>query len=93
MRRRVNAATFLHLWIGSSVAGHAQARSRGFAWFFAHSRPHGTPSGQHVVATFDASGRRTTSGQTFDWVHSRAAFRIACNGDEPSEREFRYRGD
>ena len=35
-------------------------------WFFAHSRPHGTRSGQHVVATFDASGRRTTSGQTFE---------------------------
>ena len=36
------------------------------AWFFAHSRPHGTCSGQHVVATFYSSGRRTASGQTFD---------------------------
>ena len=39
--------------------------SRGFAWFFAHSRPHGICSGQHVVATFYASGQRTASGQRF----------------------------
>src|SRR6266852_4668751 len=43
-----------------------QAHSRGFVWFFAHSGPHGICSGQHVVATFYASGRRTASGQTFD---------------------------
>ena len=44
----------------------AEAHSRRFAWFFAHSKPPGTCSGQHVVATFYASGRRTASGQTFD---------------------------
>src|SRR6202165_2901823 len=48
------------------ITSSAQAHSRGFAWFFAHSRPHGICSGQHVVATFYASGRRTASGQTFD---------------------------
>src|SRR5260370_28567119 len=48
------------------ITSSAQAQSRGFSWFFAHSRPHGTCSGQHVVATFYASGRRTASGQTFD---------------------------
>jgi rare lipoprotein A len=48
------------------ITSSAQAHGRGFAWFFAHSRPQGICSGQHVVATFYASGRRTASGQTFD---------------------------
>ena len=49
------------------ITSSAQAHSRGFAWFFAHSKPLGTcSSGQHVVATFYSSGRRTASGQTFD---------------------------
>jgi rare lipoprotein A len=48
------------------ITSTAQAQSRGFAWFFAHSRPHENCSGQHVVATLYASGRRTASGQTFD---------------------------
>jgi rare lipoprotein A len=48
------------------VTSPAQAHGRGFAWFFAHSRPNGTCSGQHVVATYYASGRRTASGQAFD---------------------------
>jgi rare lipoprotein A len=54
------------LALASLMASSAEAHSRGFDWFFAHSRPHGTCSGQHVVATFYASGRRTASGQTFD---------------------------
>ena len=48
------------------ITSSTQAHSRGFAWFFAHSKPLGTCSGQHVVATFYSSGRRTASGQTFD---------------------------
>jgi len=48
------------------ITSSTQAHSRGFAWFFAHSRPQGSCSGQHVVATFYASGRRTASGQTLD---------------------------
>jgi rare lipoprotein A len=43
----------------------ADAHSRSFAWFFAHSGPNGTCSGQHVVASYYVSGRRTASGQAF----------------------------
>jgi rare lipoprotein A len=43
----------------------AYAHSRGFAWFFAHSRPHGACSGQSVVASYYTSGRRTASGEAF----------------------------
>jgi rare lipoprotein A len=57
------------------VTSPVQAHSRGFAWFFAHSRPHGACSGQHVVATFYASGRRTASGQVFDSSGYTAAHR------------------
>src|SRR5258707_5112069 len=57
------------------IASSAQAHSRGFAWFFAHSRPQGTCSGQHVVATFYASGRRTASGQAFNPSGHTAAHR------------------
>jgi len=48
------------------LASSVEAHSKGFAWFFAHSRPHGSCSGQHVVATYYVSGRRTASGQVFD---------------------------
>jgi len=41
------------------------AHSRGFSWFFAHSKPVGNCSGQQVVATYYVSGRRTASGQAF----------------------------
>jgi peptidoglycan lytic transglycosylase len=57
------------------TASSGQAHSRGFAWFFAHSKPQGTCSGQHVVATFYNSGRRTASGQTFDASGFTAAHR------------------
>ncbi|MBR1296634.1 septal ring lytic transglycosylase RlpA family protein [Bradyrhizobium sp. AUGA SZCCT0042] len=57
------------------MTSSTEAHSRGFAWFFAHSRPQGTCSGQHVVATFYASGRRTASGQTFDASGYTAAHR------------------
>jgi len=53
----------------------AETHGRGFAWFFAHSRPQGTCSGQHVVATFYSSGRRTASGQIFDSTGYTAAHR------------------
>ena len=57
------------------IASSAQAHSRGFDWFFAHSKPHGTCSGQHVVATYYVSGRRTASGQAFDSGAHTAAHR------------------
>jgi rare lipoprotein A len=63
------------LALASLITSTAQAHSRGFAWFFAHSRPQGTCSGQHVVATFYSSGRRTASGQTFDPSANTAAHR------------------
>jgi rare lipoprotein A len=65
--------------VGLAVAGlitsSAQAHSRGFDWFFSHSKPQGTCSGQHVVATYYASGRRTASGQAFDSSAHTAAHR------------------
>jgi rare lipoprotein A len=57
------------------VASAVPAEARGFAWFFAHSRPHGACSGQHVVATYYGSGRRTASGQIFDASGLTAAHR------------------
>ena len=50
--------SFCIFWLALAwlMTSSAEAHSRGFAWFFAHSRPHGTCSGQHVVATFYASG-------------------------------------
>src|SRR5262245_63821387 len=57
------------------ITSSAQAHSRGFAWFFSHSKPHGTCSGQHVVATYYVSGRRTASGQAFDSGAHTAAHR------------------
>src|SRR6476659_3450221 len=63
------------LALASLMATSTGAYSRGFAWFFAHSRPLGVCSGQHVVATFYASGRRTASGQRFDTSGYAAAHR------------------
>lgn len=47
------------------VTSSLPAQSRGFAWFFAHSKPAGSCSGQQVVATYYVAGRRTASGQAF----------------------------
>jgi len=63
------------LTLACLVSSTAQAQSRGFAWFFAHSKPSGACSGQHVVATFYSSGRRTASGQVFDSAGCTAAHR------------------
>jgi rare lipoprotein A len=48
------------------IASSAPAYSRGFGWFFTHSKPHGSCTGQSIVATYYSSGRRTASGQAFD---------------------------
>jgi rare lipoprotein A len=76
------------LAVGSSQAQLAAARSdhgdggamtefssRGFSWFFAHSRPEGNCSGRHVVATWYAAGRHTASGQPFNASGYTAAHR------------------
>lgn len=51
------------------------ASSHGFAWFFAHSRPQGSCSGQHVVATSYDVGHRTASGTLFNATGLTAAHR------------------
>jgi len=56
------------------------ASSGGFAWFFAHSRPEGNCSGQHIVATFYSSGGRTASGQPFNAGGYTAAHRTLAFG-------------
>jgi rare lipoprotein A len=58
------------------------ANSRGFAWFFAHSRPEGNCSGQHVVATLYSSGSRTASGQAFNAGGRTAAHRSLPFGSQ-----------
>jgi rare lipoprotein A len=58
------------------------ASSRGFAWFFAHSRPEGSCSGQRVVAAFYASGGRTASGQAFNAGGHTAAHRTLPFGSQ-----------
>jgi rare lipoprotein A len=64
------------------IASSAQAHSRGFAWFFAHSRPHGACAGQHVVATFYTSGRRTANGEAFNSNGYTAAHRTLPFGSQ-----------
>jgi hypothetical protein len=57
---------FLIVGLVSLAASLAPAHSRGFAWFFSHSKPSGSCAGQSVVATYYTSGRRTASGKAFD---------------------------
>src|SRR5215469_5416966 len=49
-------------WLVTSLP---PAHSRGFDWFFAHSKPFGNCAGQQVVATYYVSGRRTANGEAF----------------------------
>jgi rare lipoprotein A len=64
------------------VTSPPAAHSRGFAWFFAHSKPIGSCSGQHVVATYYVSGRRTASGQAFNANGLTAAHRTLPFGSQ-----------
>jgi rare lipoprotein A len=57
------------------LSAPAEAGRHGVGWFFGHSRPEGSCSGQHVVATWYASGHRTASGQSFDAGGHTAAHR------------------
>jgi rare lipoprotein A len=50
----------------SLIPSLTPAYSRGFAWFFAHSKPSLSCAGQSVVATYYTSGQRTASGQAFE---------------------------
>ena len=76
------------------VTSSAQAHGRSFAWFFAHSRPDGTCSGQHSrdLLCLRAADREWSDIRS-QRVYGRAAFRIAGNGDESSEREVYYSRD
>jgi rare lipoprotein A len=67
---------------GLLAASSAQAHSRGFAWFFAHSKPHGNCSGQQVVASYYSSGSRTASGQAFHSGGYTAAHRTLPFGSQ-----------
>jgi rare lipoprotein A len=59
-------------WLATSSP---PAQSRGFDYFFAHSKPIGNCSGQQVVATYYVSGRRTASGKVFAAGEMTAAHR------------------
>ena len=79
------------------ITSSTQAHSRGFAWFFAHSKPLGNLLG--AACSRDLLFLRAADGEWPDlrsqWAYSRAShatFRIARHGDEPSERELCYRG-
>jgi rare lipoprotein A len=79
MRRSICIAGLV---AASLVASSAQAHSRGFAWFFSHSKPHGYCVGQSVVATYYVSGRRTASGQAFNPGGYTAAHRTLPFGSQ-----------
>jgi len=66
----------------SLIASSALAHSRGFAWFFSHSKPHGSCLGQSVVASYYVSGRRTASGQAFNPSGYTAAHRTLPFGSQ-----------
>ena len=66
----------------SLMVSSAPAQSRGFSWFFSHSRPHGSCAGQHIVATYYSSGRRTASGQAFNSGGFTAAHRTLPFGSQ-----------
>jgi rare lipoprotein A len=66
----------------SLIASSTQAECRGFAWFFAHSKPQANCSGQSVVASYYVSGRRTASGQAFDARGLTAAHRTLPFGSQ-----------
>jgi rare lipoprotein A len=73
---------FVGLAAAMLTVSSAPAHSRGFAWFFAHTRPEGASAGQHVVATYDTSGRRTASGQAFNSGGYTAAHRTLPFGSQ-----------
>src|SRR5579864_6322546 len=66
----------------SLIASSALAHSRSFAWFFSHSKPHGSCLGQNVVASYFVSGRRTASGQAFNPNGYTAAHRTLPFGSQ-----------
>src|ERR1700733_12724472 len=79
----MRASSVVGLIAAILIASSAQeAHSRGFSWFFSHSRPHGNCAGQSVVATYYVSGRRTASGQSFNPNGYTAAHRTLPFGSQ-----------
>ena len=76
------SSCFVGLAAALLIVSSTPAHSRGFAWFFAHSRPQGSCAGQHVVATYYTSGRRTASGQAFNSSGYTAAHRTLPFGSQ-----------
>ena len=76
------SSCFVGLAAALLMVSSAPAHGRGFAWFFAHSRPQGSCAGQHVVATYYTSGRRTASGQAFNSSGYTAAHRTLPFGSQ-----------
>jgi rare lipoprotein A len=62
------------------------AHSRGFGYFFSHSKPSGNCGGQEVVATYYSGGRRTASGQAFASGGMTAAHRTLPFGSQVTVR-------
>jgi len=82
MRTLTLMAALLALGFTMAVAPFHRAEARGFAWFFAHSRPEGSCAGHHIVATWYASGRRTASGGRFNAGGHTAAHRTLPFGSQ-----------
>ena len=97
---RVNASIFLHLWIGSGVANHV-VRAGSQSWLRLVLRALQTSRNLFGAAcSRDFLCLGATDGEWSDIRSHRvcgrasyAAFRIAGNGDESSEREVCYCGD
>jgi rare lipoprotein A len=64
----------------------APAHSRGFGYFFSHSKPSGNCAGEEVVATYYFGGRRTASGQAFASGGMTAAHRTLPFGSQVTVR-------
>ena len=92
---RLMRLSFCIVGLALAWLGTPPAHGRGFAYFFAHSKPTGSCSGQHVVATYYVAGRRTASGQAFNASGLTAAHRTLPFGSQvtvtkPSERRVCY---
>lgn len=70
----------------ASALSAVPAHSRGFGWFFSHSKPSGNCTGQEVVASYYSGGRRTASGQGFASGGLTAAHRTLPFGSQVTVR-------
>ena len=82
MRMLTFIAALLGLGFVMTAAMADRAEARGFAWFFAHSRPEGSCGGRHIVATWYATGTRTASGGRFNAGGHTAAHRTLPFGSQ-----------